>query len=83
MSIGITVDGVLGAGTNVDRLIFLRCHAEFWEVTVTYRSYLSGLPGVLQCTATETLNTYLDGRLVSNVILTVLACALLTVHRTI
>ena len=81
ISIGITVDGVLGVGTNVDRLIPRRCHSVFWEVTVTYRSYLSGSLAFLQCTAIESLHTYFDERLVFNVILTVVACALLTVHQ--
>lgn len=57
----------MGVGTNVDRLIFRSCHAEFWKVIVTYRSYLSGLPGIFQCTDIETLNTYSDGQLVFNV----------------
>ena len=60
ISISITVDEFLGVGTNVDRLIFCRCHDEFWEVAVTYRSYLPGLPGILQCTDIQTMNTYLD-----------------------
>jgi hypothetical protein len=34
ISIGITVDGVVGDGTNVDRLILRRYHAVFWEVIV-------------------------------------------------
>ena len=83
ISISITVDGLLGVGINIDWLIFRRCHAEFWEVTVIYRSYLSGLSGFLQCTAIETLNVDLDGQLVFSVILTVLACALLHLQLTI